>query len=554
MPPSHGSGVHAAEREGWAGWAGRALGSPGRVFSLVLVLMFLNLAVWSLATPLFSSPDEPSQVARAAALVRGQLIGRTVRTAGNATTVITIPQVYAGGEAYTSCYTFKPAVPATCAGAYHGSTRVVSTSTYSGRYPPLYYAIVGLPSLLTVSPTGIYLMRLMSDLLNAVFLALAVLSVAVWSRSRLLVVAVLLAITPMVFFLGAVVNPSGLEITSAICLWCSGLVLVLERAGAPPTGLVAIVAAATATLLLSRGLSPLWVALIIALLALVAGGRTTVRLLSARAVRWAMVPLAACAIFAVAWIAVARALDLLPVGVPVTHGESRAHLVASLFGLTGTWVQQMVGVFGWLDTVPPLVSTLVWLGAMGLVVLLALGCARPRHLLALVLLGAVVLVAPVAISYDQAHRLGVIWQARYILPMVVGLPLMSVALIERAGFLGAVRARLATVLCVAVAVGDLAAFAEALRRYAVGVTGPLDYLHSRWHPPGSLLALTLGTLVAVALLASCTRLLVTRPVLVDFPADADEGPSGVDGPGGAAGDGPPALGDAPAAALSEGRE
>src|ERR1700677_3250642 len=179
---------------------------PWRVFVVVFVLAFVNMAVWSLATPFFASPDEPAQVARAVALVHGQLIGKTVRNDGNPTTDITIPTVYAAGSAYAGCFAFKDTVPASCAPRLTQSKAAVRPTTYVGRSPPLYYAIVGLPSLFTASSDGLYAMRLVSALLNAVFLALAALSVAAWSRSRFLLVGLLVAATPMTYFLGGVVN------------------------------------------------------------------------------------------------------------------------------------------------------------------------------------------------------------------------------------------------------------------------------------------------------------------------------------------------------------
>ncbi len=51
-------------------------------------------------------------------------------------------------------------------------------------------------------------------------------SVVVWSKGRLLLVGVLVAATPTTIFLASVINPNGLEITAALCLWCSGLILV----------------------------------------------------------------------------------------------------------------------------------------------------------------------------------------------------------------------------------------------------------------------------------------------------------------------------------------
>ena len=45
-----------------------------------------------------------------------------------------------------------------------------TVSTYVGRYPPLYYAIVGLPSLAWHTDVAGYLMRLVSGLLSVLFL------------------------------------------------------------------------------------------------------------------------------------------------------------------------------------------------------------------------------------------------------------------------------------------------------------------------------------------------------------------------------------------------
>jgi hypothetical protein len=490
--------------------ARRLAGRPWRVFVVVLILAFLNMAVWSLATPFFASPDEPAQVARAVALVHGDVIGRTVRNDGNAITDVTIPAVYAAGRSYGSCFTFKSAVSASCAARLTKSTAEVKTITYVGRYPPLYYAIVGLPSLFTTSSTGLYAMRLVSALLNAVFIALAAVSIVAWSRSRLLLLGLLVAATPMTFFLGAVVNPSGLEITSATCLWCAGLVLALERADQPPPGLVAVVTVAACTLLLTRALSPLWVVGILLLLAVLAGWRGVRGIARARSARWALVPLTLFAAFAVGWIVWAHALDLLPVGVKAT--ENGTPLAANILGDTATWLQQMVGVFGWLDTLSPLLTYLIWYGVVGLFLLLALSCARARHVGALLLLLAIVVFVPVAISYGQAHRLGVIWQARYIMPMAVGVPLMAVALVERSVALRGVRTRVATMSCVALALGSCGAFAEALRRYVTGVAGPIDYLHVAahrvWHPPFGALTLTIAAFVVIALSAAFVRYLV----------------------------------------------
>ena len=231
------------------------------------------MAAWSLASPLFSSPDEPAHVVHAVALDHGQLIGTPVGGSSSAITAVTVPASIADSGRYSDCFRFRISVPASCARPLTTDSRAVESTTSAGRYPPLYYAIVGIPSLVSESTGGIYAMRLVSAALSALFVALAFMSICAWSRRTFMLVGVLLAVTPMTLFMGGVVNPNGPEICAALCMWTAGLVLVLERAEAPPRGLVIVLTASAVVLMLSRGISPLWVVLILVVLAILAGRR-----------------------------------------------------------------------------------------------------------------------------------------------------------------------------------------------------------------------------------------------------------------------------------------
>ena len=113
---------------------------------------------------------------------------------------------------------------------------LVRATTYVGLYPPLYYAIAGLPTLLWSSGSAIYLMRALSALVAALLYGLTLAMIARWSRAPLLLSALGLALTPLVVFLGGVVNPSTLEIAAAAATWTAGLLLVLDHADHPPPG------------------------------------------------------------------------------------------------------------------------------------------------------------------------------------------------------------------------------------------------------------------------------------------------------------------------------
>ncbi len=481
------------------------------VFFACLVVSFANFAVWSWATPLFASPDEPTHVARAAAVVRGQFLGATVGTVRNASTLVHVPQVFAGDEPLVECFQFRSTTPASCQPPVPTSTKVMPIQTYVGRYPPLYYSIVGLPSLAVLSAAGIYFMRLAAALLDAVFVALALFTVWRWSRNRLLLVAVMAAATPQAWFLGGMVNPSGLEISVAICVWTSCAVLLFEHAHAPPIGLVAVAGTSLAVFLLTRPLSPLWCAVTVVVLGLAAGWRRVRTLLGNRTVQWAALPLAACAAAAVWWIVGEHSLDLEPSSAPVPQPETFGHLVPVIFGHTAYWMKEMVGLFGWIDAFSPLLTYVIWAVVVGALVVSA--CARLtggleelREVAALVLLMVAVIVVPVAIVYREVHRLGIVWQGRDIMPLAVGVPILAGVVLRRYRPLleRHTKAVVATcgAVCALLGVASCAAFFEALRRYAVGTNGPIDFLTGAWHPPlGNTAALCAG-LLAIAVFAA----------------------------------------------------
>ncbi|MGH9297253.1 MAG: DUF2142 domain-containing protein, partial [Acidimicrobiales bacterium] len=291
------------------------------------VLLFLLMAVWTIATPLVSAPDEQAHISKAAAVVRGELIGHLRGGPLSPRGIVTVPRAYGNLGPLVICYQFKSYVPASCAPPYEGGGKLVRTEIYTARYQPLYYAIVGLPSLLTDSKLGIYLMRLLSAALSALAIALAVFAVVAWSESRWPLAGILVATTPSVLSLGAVVNPSGLEIALGICLWTAGAVLVFERLRDPPAGLVALVAVAGGIECLVRSISPLLVLLTaISLLFLADFGQLS------SAVRHISVKLgaaftAACGAVGAAWVLTEHSLNITPGSAPLGPKPGEFHIL-----------------------------------------------------------------------------------------------------------------------------------------------------------------------------------------------------------------------------------
>lgn len=472
----------------------RADGWSWRTFWVSLVALSSLLGLWGLATPPFAVPDEPAHFLKAAGVARGQVTGLP-----GLPTAVEVPPALAATRFQTGCFVFRPDVPADCAPGYDGPDGPETEArTQAGRYPPGYYALVGLPTLVVTDLGSLYAVRGVSAALCAALLAAAVTAAAA-TGSRLLVTGVGVAATPMVLFLSSGVNPSGPEVAAAVALWTAGLALVLAS-GPPSRPVLTTAGLAAVVLVLSRPISPFWVALIGLSLLLLAGGRRGLELVRQRPVQAWLGVLGLAGLLQAAWVLGVGALELYGGGRPLTLGE---RLEGSLVR-TDERLQQMVGWFGWLDTPAPVGVHVAW--ALALVVLVGLGlrgAVRRRAVLLLTLVLGVVLV-PIALEVASAEQVGFYWQGRYTLPLAVGVPLVAAVAARRPR--PAPVPLLAGVLAV-LAVCHLVGFVTALGRYTVGTGNGLGLVDAVWSPPLPALVLAVGAVLA-ALAWSALLLLV----------------------------------------------
>jgi len=469
-------------------------------------VVFALLAAWSLATPKYAAPDEPAHAYRAASLVRGQLLGRPVKPPGDPRVVVEVPATLTAVG--PGCFAFKSEVPASCMLGWTGRPGSRLVATYTGRYPPLYYLVVGVPSLLTTGGSMLLWMRLAGDVVNALFLTVGF-AMLRRLRSPWAMAAGAVAVTPMVLFIGAVINPSGLEICSAFTLWCS-LLAVLR---APTVGIKSSliwVAVAAAVMESTRGLSPVLMAVTLAAVAAVASRAQLLELGRRRQVRVAGVALLAVGVLAAAWTLAAGALRLAPVSpIPATVSSSRI-LQAVL--VKDSRVGQLVGVFGWLDTpVPQWIVTLWVVATVALLGGAALYRAWPTLAVAFTLL---LMCFAVLVAGDilQARTLGLVSQGRYVLPLALGVPLLAGAAI---GWRGRRAQIVAHLVMGGVVIGQIRSFTDALQRYSTGLPPQLPLRHGTWSPPlgGSVLTAMLIAALIAALVAPqlASRASLRRP-------------------------------------------
>jgi hypothetical protein len=465
-------------------------------------VLFVLCAAWSLATPLGGAPDEPAQIVKAAATVRGELIGQASGHELAATRAFQVPAVFKPIYSLPTCYQFHPTIPAGCAPHLSSSGRLVTVLTYVARYPPLYYSMVGLPTLVSHSSSVIYFMRLVSALIDALLLSLAMTVAAVWCRSTMMFEAIALTVTPLVIFFASVVNPSGFEIAAAICAWTSGLALVRNGTLHPARPVVVTFVVSGCLLELTRGLSVLWMALIVVTLVCLEPA-SCVRLLRQLRGCVAAGVLGVVGVIALAYVIKEKTLKVLPsTKLPPSHA-SFVVLTEHVFGQVGGYLNQLIGVFGWLDTPSPLLTTILWAALIGFLLVLGLTVSNTRE--GIVLIGLIVgaFVLTTALIEWNAGTSGITWQARDGFPLYAGIPLVAGIVVPRSsifGFGNFTRWRLAVVVALAVGLSQLGDFLWTLRRYTVGLGRTVNLFRSvphGWSPPGGTpLVAALGVVTA----------------------------------------------------------
>jgi Predicted membrane protein (DUF2142) len=459
--------------------------TPRGQFLVTFALVAVLTGLWGLATPLFANADEPAHVVRAASIARGELVGKTPRSDQlKGYTLVRLPTVYEDAGRDLNCFARKPNRDASCDTFTGSESRTKEMLTEAGRHPPAYYAVVGGVSRIWPSASGaVYLMRLTTVVLTALFVAFAVRALSRMASPRVALVGLAVALTPMVLSFGSAVNPTALETAAAIATWACGLVLVskLREGKGPDRGLVIQLGIAASSLVLARQISMFWLGFIALILAGILGKEPLRRLWRTSIARiWAAV-VAGCAAAQLLWIVLADGLDLsVPIGFEPTL--SNDELIRETVGRAGGFYLEMLGNLGWLDTKLPGLTYLLLTAALGALVLLAVAVGIRPYVIGMLAAVVLTVVVPIVLEAWQYDGYGLYWQGRYTLPIAVGVPLLAVcALQSETGRRVVLRGWFIPALGGMLVVAHLLAFYQALRRWSVGANGPVLYwLHPEW--------------------------------------------------------------------------
>ena len=399
------------------------------------LLVFPLMVVWAVTNPMFASPDEPAHMVRAQGIVRGQFDG-PYKVDG-----IPVDDI--------KCLAFHPEVSADCMTLEWAEAPTFEDSTATN-YPPLFHFLAGLPSLFVHGLTGAYVMRLWLALICSSLLALAGAILFVRYPSRFMFLGWALSVTPMVLFLSATVNPSGLAVALGAVVWASGMVLADPGRDTDKRWLKRVLLTSALAFLLVRRDSLLWLGAIGG--SLVALSPDLLRLAWLR--RKAAVGVAAVGVVAgVLWVA--------PSWSVLSAGNNGRNRWASIPNDTYTYVKQAVGWFGWLDTPlsdPVMVTALVVLGTF---LLLGLAASVGAVTRALAVVGTLVFLIPLVFAEFRYPY----FQGRYYLPLAVGGFFLAGRSLTLAALPKWIEHRLAGVLGILWAVVQVWAVVINVRRY-----------------------------------------------------------------------------------------
>ncbi len=399
-----------------------------RTFVAVAAVGAVVVTGWSLTVAPMGSPDEPSHVVKAAAVVRGETQTASVRGGGVfgqkvPRTFVRLPAGYTELDGQ-GCWLNRPDVPTACAEPLPSRDGATSeTFTYVGGYQPTYYALVGWPSLALPPRSGLWAMRMASAAISVALVAAAAATLRTAGGRGATAVGVVAAATPTALLLAGTVNPNGTEVAAAIGLW-AGLLALLDRRTAPEARLLVQLAVSAVVLVAVRPLSPALGAAVVLAAAAFALDRERLRTLLAdrRVVVTGVVVAVATALSAAFVVVNGSASAVIE---KTVEPESVRTLVGDGLADTGRHLEEAVAVLGWLGPGELTTPDPLWQGWLVLAVALAaVGLVVTTWRRRAVIVG-VVLAALALPVVAQVLKPEVVWQGRYLLPVLVGVPILA---------------------------------------------------------------------------------------------------------------------------------
>jgi hypothetical protein len=469
---------------------------------VVVVSYSLLITAWIFGNPPGAGPDEWFHYLRAVSMGRGQLLGTPVGLEGAKAIVgerspsvseqlyemqltwvaqntrqVHIPNGLTPG--WFRCPLINPFVSARCLNNSPPLSNAHDWPNPTATYQPFPYLVPAAVSWIKTDPDNLSrLMRLGKALFSLIFVAGAVL--LLWNREAGLVslVGLIVAMTPMVVFLSATLNPSGLEITSALAFFSA---LLRLRRGQTHRGPWLMLAFSGAVLALSRLTGPVWIALDLGVVVLMSG---IDRLLRLAKEQWRLA--LAASILVASGVFLNRlwehlygprmSFDLSPFPGSLLEGMAQLPVV----------LLHQMGMFNYLEFELPQLAYAVWAALALAVAVIAFVVGSNQERIALAVTLAVSIALPVILVAGSMRHTGFGLQGRYVLAFSIVVPLISgEILVTQYQKLKALKAdHLFLPFAIGAALVQLVAWGKNAYRFAVGLTGAYWVGSSEWVPPG----------------------------------------------------------------------
>lgn len=390
-----------------------------QIFWGVLVGTLLLQLAWVAALPTFRGSDEFDHAYKADAVAAGQLRGEVDAADGRGQLLAVRPDVVRAAGGWCSFYEYTG--PDNCRAVAPAAGGRVQVASAAASYNPAWYAVAGTLARVADGHAFLLGLRLVSAVVVAALLALAVATTASRARTSWPLLALGVSVTPTLVLAGGVAAPNGVGYAAGVLWWVSALSVALDRR--PAWGRLTL---ASVLLVGTHTLNVLWLPLMtLAVLALCPLRSWPARLRSRRA-RAAIVVVGVAELACVAWIRLADTNRLAAPAAEVIPTSVARMLVQQVI-----WVVQTMATGPLRDEQAPILVLVLW--AMVLVVVLVLGVRAADRLV--LRAGAVVLsawlVVPVVLTLVSYTREGYAWQGRYALPLVVGLTLLAGTALDR---------------------------------------------------------------------------------------------------------------------------
>jgi len=453
----------------------------------ITLAFFLVIGVWSQLTPLFAAPDEPAGYIRGAALVRGKFVGIDIaasQTTSYWSTYVDIPQQFGVAQLVPWCFVGKPDTPA-CSQPLEKLTPVEQPRTDMGRYPPVGYFASGLGSLLGAIDFSVRLGRLINAAVCSFLIALGCINILSNRRS---IIVILAAVTPGVIFFSSVISSSAIEISSAICLWCSFTTLLSATKILRFT--LSSVAISSSLLTLARPIGVVNVAIIVGISLITQANlkESIARIISS----WRIIFATIISLLAmVTWYSKIYSYHLGERVVTDPSNPTFRQIIEQSLNDTSAKIGESIGNFGWLDTPTPVFVVWFFVALFAVIIAQNWNQVTKANRNAVVCLALLIPFLMIFINRNTQNLLrtyGV--QGRYLTPLIAGIPIII-------GAIWVPQKKSAKLIVCGWTVAVFATAINVLRRYSVGIK-PQNFFemfsNPMWQPPLGVL----GTMLALA--------------------------------------------------------